>query len=159
MSTRAPRKLSIAVALLTLAITVGLTVLSWQVTTRSEERLLARQLAQVGTLLGNQSAVLEVTLADVGQVAVNTGANPAAFARFAARELEETGQSLSLWRGSDGPAQQLTVPGERGGCLSLWRVTDGRAEQLTVQGVPPLLPADGAAALAGLRPTGQLTIL
>src|SRR3954465_3348990 len=73
MSTRAPRKLSIAVALLTLAITVGLTVLSWQVTTRSEERLLARQLAQVGTLLGNQSAVLEVTLADVGQVAVNTG--------------------------------------------------------------------------------------
>src|SRR5437764_4922992 len=129
-------RLSAVVAVVILLITAVLAYLSWQVNARSNERLLARQLAQVGTLLSNQAAVLRTELADVGQVAVNTSANPAAFARFAGGELKQTGQSLSLWR-----------------------LGGGEPQQLAVQGVPPRLPPGGASALAGLRPTGQLEIL
>ncbi|MGY1802634.1 PP2C family protein-serine/threonine phosphatase [Blastococcus sp. SYSU D00922] len=128
--------MSIVVAVLLLAITGILAFLTWRVTTHSEERLLDRQLAQVGTLLSTQAAVLQVQLADVGAVAVNTNANPGSFARFGATQLKQTGQSLSLWR-----------------------VTDGRAEQLALQGVEPLLPAAGADDLTGLQPDGQLRIL
>jgi hypothetical protein len=131
-----PRPVSVIVAALVIVVTVVLAVLTWQANDRSERRLLDRQLAQVGTLLTNQAAVLQVTLADIALVAVNTNANPAAFARFADKELTETGQSLSLWR-----------------------VTDGGAEQLAVQGLPPLLPAEGASALTELQPDGELVIL
>jgi serine phosphatase RsbU (regulator of sigma subunit) len=117
-------------------VTVALTALSWQVNARSEQRLLGRQLAQVGTLLTNQAAVLRTEMADIGQVAVNTNANPNAFARFAAGELKQTGQSLTLWR-----------------------ITDGHAQQLAAQGVDARLPPDGPSALTRLRPTGQLEML
>ena len=130
------RKVSIVVAVLLLAATAVLTFLTWRVTTHSEERLLDRQLAQVGTLLSTQSAVLQVQLADVGAVAVNTNANPASFARFGASQLQQTGQSLSLWR-----------------------VADGRAEQLALQGVEPVLPPGGTDDLTALEPDGQLVIL
>jgi serine phosphatase RsbU (regulator of sigma subunit) len=136
MPKTAPRTLSVIVAVLLLAITVGLSFLTWRVNANSEHSLLRRQLAQVGTLLTNQAAVMQVQLADIAQVAVATNANPGAFARFADRQLQETGQSLSLWR-----------------------VTDGGAERLAVQGVDPLLPEDGGEALADLEPTGELTIL
>src|SRR4051794_29479335 len=136
MSVSAPRKVTVAIAVLLLAITGVLTYLTWRVNAHSEQRLLGRQLAQVGTLLSNQAAVLQVQLADVGQVAVNTNANPAAFARFGASQLKQTGQSLSLWR-----------------------ITDGRADQVALQGVEPRLPADGTAALGRLRPDGGLVIL
>ena len=131
-----PRRLSVVVALLMLLITVVLSFLTWQVNAHSEQSLLRRQLAQVGTLLGNQSAVLQVQLADMALVAVNTDADPAAFARFAGRELQQTGQSLSLWR-----------------------LTDGAAVQLAMQGVAPLLPEGTTESLAGLRPTGELVML
>src|SRR5829696_1756030 len=132
----APRRLSILVAVTLLAITVGLSFLTWRVNADSEQSLLRRQLAQVGTLLSTQGAVLQVQLADMGLVAVATDANPDAFARFADRQLQQTGQSLSLWR-----------------------VSDGGAERLAVQGVAPLLPEDGADAFTGLGPTGELAIL
>jgi serine phosphatase RsbU (regulator of sigma subunit) len=131
-----PRKLSVVVALLLLMITVALSFLTWQVNANSEQTLLRRQLAQVGSLLSNQAAVLQVQLADMGLVAVATDANPRAFARFADKELTDTGQSLSLWR-----------------------LTDGGAERVALQGVEPLLPEDGAESFAELEPTGELVIL
>ena len=131
-----PRRLSASVAVVVLAITVVLAYLASIVNAHSESRLLGRQVAQVGTLLGNQASVLQTELEDIGTVAVNTQANPAAFARFAARELKRSGQSLSLWR-----------------------VTDRKAERLAVQGVDPLGPAGGPGALSRLHPDGTLTIL
>jgi serine phosphatase RsbU (regulator of sigma subunit) len=127
---------SLLVSVVLLAITAVLTVLAWQVDAHSEQRLLDRQLAQVGTLLSNQAAVIETEMADIGQVAINTNANPNAFARFAAGELRQTNQSLSLWR-----------------------VGGGHATQLATQGVAPRLPAGGADALAALQPTGKLQVL
>jgi serine phosphatase RsbU (regulator of sigma subunit) len=132
----APRRLSAAVAVIALAITVLLAYLASVVNAHSEERLLARQVGQVGTLLSNQAAVLQTELADIGTVAVNTHANPNAFARFAAGELRQTGQSLSLWR-----------------------VTGGHAERLALQGVDPMGPEGGPDALARMRPDGRMTIL
>ena len=128
--------MSVVVTVLILVITAVLAFLASVVNAHSNERLLTRQLAQVGTLLGNQAAVLQVELADIGQVAVNTNASPASFARFAARELQQTGQSLSLWRISGGDAQQLAV-----------------------QGLAPRLPDGGTAALTTPEPTGELTLL
>ena len=136
MVTFRPRRVSILVAAVILAVTAVLTVLTWQTNARSERQLLNRQLAQVGTLLTSQASVIQVQLADIGQVAVNTNANPAAFARFADKQLTQTGQSLSLWR-----------------------ITDGTAERLAAQGVEPLLPSGGPASLAALQPTGELVIL
>lgn len=128
------RPLTVAVALLLLAITGLLTVLTWQADARSERSLLDRQLAQVGTLLSNQAVVDRTLLSDIGQVAVNTDANPGAFARFAAGELQRTGQSLSLWR-----------------------VTNGSAQRLANQGVEPRLP--NADVLARVPADGELKIL
>jgi sensor domain CHASE-containing protein len=59
MASFRPRRLSMLVAVLMLALTVLLTVLTWQTNARSERRLLERQLAQVGTLLTNQGSVTE----------------------------------------------------------------------------------------------------
>ncbi|WP_179717176.1 PP2C family protein-serine/threonine phosphatase [Petropleomorpha daqingensis] len=128
--------MTVGVAVLLLAITAGLTFLTWRVDEHSEQRLLARQLAQVGTLLTSQAAVLQVQLADMGQVAVNTGARPDTFARWAARQLQQTQQSLSLWR-----------------------VTDGQVSQVAQQGLEARLPADGPAALGSLKADGSLNVL
>src|SRR3712207_3646067 len=92
------RRPSIVVALTMFAVTVGLTFLTWEVNDNSEDSLLRRQLGQVGTLLTSQATVLQVQLADIGVVALATEADPEAFARFADRQLQQTGQSLSLWR-------------------------------------------------------------
>jgi serine phosphatase RsbU (regulator of sigma subunit)/anti-sigma regulatory factor (Ser/Thr protein kinase) len=132
---RSPRRLAAIVAVLTFAVSAVLSVLTWHVTQANEHRLLARQLAQVGTLLTSQAAVLQVQLADIGQAAVNTDGDPDVFARWADGQLTETGQSLSLWR-----------------------IADGRAEQLAVAGIEPLLPPGGTDDLASLEP-GELSIL
>ena len=135
MVTSPLRKVTVIVAVLLLAITGALTFLTWRVNEHSEQRLLGRQLAQVGTLVSTQAAVLQVQLADMGQVAVNTGARPETFARWAARQLEQTRQSLSLWR-----------------------VTDGEVSQVAQQGLEPRLPADGPAALGRLHADGHVAV-
>jgi hypothetical protein len=129
-------RMSVLVTVAVAAVTVALTVLTWQVNQRSEQRLLDRQLDQIGTVLTGQASVLQVQLADIGQAAVNTEGNPEVFARWAGEELERTGQSLSLWR-----------------------IGDGGADRVAMQGVEPLLPADGPDAIAALEPTGELVIL
>jgi hypothetical protein len=136
MSTPAPRRLSAAVAVTVLAIAVVLAYLASVVNAHSEDGLLARQVAQIGTLLDNQAAVLQVELSDMAQAAVNTNGNPAVFARWAAGELTATGQSVSLWR-----------------------ITDGTATRLAVQGVAPLMPPGGSARFTQVKPDGKLAVL
>ena len=93
-----PRRLSVAVTVAVVLISVALGWLASTVNAHSNQRLLDRQLAQVGTLLENQAGVLQTELANIGQVAVNTQGRPESFARFAAQQLEQSGQSLTLWR-------------------------------------------------------------
>src|SRR3954452_25638248 len=82
-----PRRGAAFVAAVILVVTAVLAVLTAQVKARAERDLLHRQVAQAGTVLTTQIAVLTTQLADAGQVATATGANPGAFQRFAAARI------------------------------------------------------------------------
>ncbi|MGK5112266.1 MULTISPECIES: PP2C family protein-serine/threonine phosphatase [unclassified Geodermatophilus] len=134
-----PRRVAAVVAVVILAVAAVLAVLAGQVNARAEADSLQRQVAQAGTVLTTQIAVLTTQLADAGQVATATNANPGAFQRFAAARISgANGMSLSLWRIGDG----------------------GQAEQVALQGPDPVGP-DGeefAAFLAGVPEDGTLAV-
>src|SRR4051794_41464457 len=107
-----PRRVGAVVAAVVLVITVVLAWLTEEVDDRADQRLLERQVAQAGAVLTTQVAVLTTQLADAGQVATATSANPGAFQRFAAARVSGTpGLSLSLWRGGGGGGPRPARPG------------------------------------------------
>jgi hypothetical protein len=133
---RAPRRLSVVVTAVVLALAIGLAWLASVVNARNSERLLHQQVVQVSTLLTTQLAIIQTQMSDAGQVAVATGGQPGPFTRFANATLPAPGMSLSLWR-----------------------VGGGRPERLAVHGPDPQLPLGGPASFfATLRPTGQLAV-
>jgi anti-sigma regulatory factor (Ser/Thr protein kinase) len=135
-SRSAPRRLSVAVAAVVLALTMALAWLTSVVNANNDERLLAQQVAEVATLVSTQVAVLQTQMADAGQVAAATAGGPDQFRRFAAATVSSPDVSLSLWR-----------------------VGEDQVEQLAVHGPAPLLSADEAAAfLPGLEPAGPLGV-
>jgi hypothetical protein len=132
----APRRLSVVVAVVVVAITLLLAWLASTVNANNKQRLLTQQVAQAATLLATQVAVIQTQMADAGQVADATDGRPGPFTSFADATIAAPGTSLSLWR-----------------------VTGDRVEQLAVHGPDPVLPADGAGPfLTSLRPTGQLSV-
>ncbi|HEY0126061.1 MAG TPA: PP2C family protein-serine/threonine phosphatase [Blastococcus sp.] len=133
------RRTSVLVATLVLVIAVLLAWLASQVTRDADRDLLDRQVEQAATVLGNGVAVLQVQLADAGQVAIATQAAPAPFQRFAAARIT----------GSESFAS-----------LSLIRVVDGRPQLVATEGEGPRLPDGGLESrfFADLEPTGQLAV-
>jgi hypothetical protein len=130
-----PRRLSVAVAAVLLAVTMLLAWLASEVNANNNQRLLEQQVAEAATLLNTQVAVIETQMADAGQVADATSGRPGPFTSFAAAAVSP------------------------GMSLSLWRVVDGQAQQLAVHGATPLLPDGGPAPFfARLQPTGQLSV-
>src|SRR3954468_18986648 len=100
------RRLSALVAVAVLAVSIGLALLAYRVNSRAESDLLDRQIDQAATVLGNGVNIIQVQLADAGQVVTATGAQPGPFRRFAEARLTSTQSfvSLSLLRlGDDGP--------------------------------------------------------
>jgi hypothetical protein len=155
---RTPRRVAALVAVVIVAVTAALAVLAGQVNARAERDLLERQVAQAGAVLTTQIAVLTTQLADAAQVATDTGADPAAFERFAAARVTAAGdRSLSLWRaGGGGPAERLAARGpeqsgpDEGFAAFLARVpADGT---LAVTGI---LPGEPARLGYALRPAGD----
>src|SRR4051812_24194469 len=144
MTPAAPRRVAALVAVVVLAVTAVLTVLTWQVNARAERDLLHRQVAQAGTVLTTQVAVLTTQLADAGQVATATNASPGAFQRFAAARIAGSGGlSLSLWRiGDGGQPERLAVEGPDP------TGPDGDGFAAFLSGVP----ADGTLAVTGILP-------
>jgi serine phosphatase RsbU (regulator of sigma subunit) len=139
-----PRRVAAVVAVVVLAVAAVLAVLAAQVNARAEADSLEREVAQAGTVLTTQIAVLTTQLADAGQVATATNANPGAFQRFAAARISgSSGMSLSLWRtGEDGQAEQVAVQGpDPVG-------PDGEGFAAILGGVP----ADGTLAITGIVP-------
>jgi serine phosphatase RsbU (regulator of sigma subunit)/anti-sigma regulatory factor (Ser/Thr protein kinase) len=131
-----PRRLSIVVAAVVLTIALPLAWLASVVNANNNERLLAQQVDQIATLLSTQVAVIQTQMADAGQVAVQTNGRPGPFTRFAAATVAAPEMSLSLWR-----------------------VTGSQVEQLALHGPDPQQPVGGSASfLAGLQPTGQLSV-
>ena len=128
-----PHRLAVLTGAAVLVVTAALTVATWQTNRHSNQVLLQRQVAQAAAVLSTQVAAVQTQLTDAGQVADATNGSPTAFQRFAAATANSTGTSYSLWR-----------------------VTDGSAQQLAVQGPAPELPPGGAAAfLHGCRPPGR----
>ncbi|MGY1634106.1 PP2C family protein-serine/threonine phosphatase [Geodermatophilus sp. SYSU D01186] len=138
-----PRRVAAVVAVVVLAVAALLAVLAGQVNAAAEADSLQRQVDQAGTVLTTQVTVLTTQLADAGEVATATDADPGAFQRFAARISDSTGMTLSLWRVGDG----------------------GQVEQLSVQGPDPAgpdregfpafltaVPTDGTLAVTGILP-------
>ncbi|MGY1666073.1 PP2C family protein-serine/threonine phosphatase [Geodermatophilus sp. SYSU D00696] len=139
MTAGTPRRVAGLVAVVVLAVTAVLAVLAGQVNARAERDLLEREVAQAGTVLTTQVAVLTTRLADAGQVATATGGDPGAFERFAAARVSGADLvSLSLWRAPGG----------------------GGAERLAVQGAEPAGPGGNgfAAFLAGAPADGTLAV-
>ncbi|MFL6097255.1 MAG: SpoIIE family protein phosphatase [Blastococcus sp.] len=133
---RAPRRLSVAVTAVVLALAIGLAWLASVVNARNSERLLHQQVVQVSTLLTTQLAIIQTQMSDAGQVAVATGGQPGPFTRFANATVAAPGMSLSLWR-----------------------VGGDRPERLAVHGPDPQLPPGGPASFfSTLKPNGQLAV-
>ncbi|MGY1831174.1 PP2C family protein-serine/threonine phosphatase [Geodermatophilus sp. SYSU D01180] len=140
---RTPRRVAALVAAVILALTAVLAVLAGRVNARAEADLLHRQVAQAGTVLTTQIAVLTTQLADAGQVATATDADPGAFQRFAtARVADSEGMSLSLWRIGNGQTEQLAALGPDP------VAPDGAGFPAFLTGVP----ADGTLAVTGILP-------
>ncbi|MGY1625141.1 PP2C family protein-serine/threonine phosphatase [Geodermatophilus sp. SYSU D00965] len=138
-----PGRVAAVVAVVLFAVAAVLAVLAAQVNARAETDALEREVAQAGTVLTTQIAVLTTQLADAGQVATATNANPGAFQRFAAARISgSSGMSLSLWRAGGGPAEQLAVEGpDPVG-------PDGEGFAAFLAGVP----GDGTLAVSGILP-------
>jgi anti-sigma regulatory factor (Ser/Thr protein kinase) len=133
---RAPRRISVVVAVVVLVLTVGLSWLAAVVDARNSDRLLHQQIDQVATLLQTQMANGQIQMSDAGQVAIATGGQPGPFTRFADATLSGSGVSLSLWR-----------------------VSGNQAQRLAVHGSDPQLPSGGPVSFfTTLRPTGELTV-
>ena len=133
---RAPRRLSIALTAVVLALVIGLAWLASVVNARNSERLLHQQVVQVATLLTAQLASGQIQLSDAGQVAIATAGQPGPFTRFADATIQSPGVSLSLWRMSGGQPQRLAL-----------------------HGVEPQLPPGGPASFfRTLQPDGKLTV-
>ena len=133
---RGPRRFSVAVTAVVLALTLGLAWLTAVVNSHNSERLLHQQVVQVATLLTTQLANGQLQMSDAGQVAVATGGQPGPFTRFADEAIGSPAVSMSLWRtGGDSP------------------------QRLALHGPEPQLPPGGPASFFGsLRPDGTLAI-
>ncbi len=127
------------VAVVTLAVATVLAWLSWEVDDRANQGLLDREVEQIGSLVGNSVALIQVQLADAAYVATATEARPGPFQRFAAARITANSTFVSL---------------------SLLRVGDDSAELLTTEGEEPLLPEGGldSGFFSALLPDGQLTV-
>ncbi len=131
--------LSVVVAVVGVAIALVLSLLAATVNRNNDERLLQRQADQAAAVLGQQVAVIEAQMGDVGQVADATGGSPVAFTHVASPRVSTGGPFASL---------------------TLWRVGAGQPQLLASQGIAPVLPGtpDGAAFLNSVKPTGRLTL-
>lgn len=127
------------VAAIVLAVAIVLAWLAWRVEVSANQDLLDRQVEQAATVLSGSVSLLQVQLADAGQVAAATNAAAGPFERFAAARITPDGSFASL---------------------ALMRISDGAAELLASEGEEPRLPEGGldSSFFSGLRPDGQLAV-
>ena len=118
--------------------------LAWRVEVSAQRDALDRQVEQAATVLAGGVSLLEVQLADAGQVATATNGAAGPFQRFAAPRIAPDGSfaSLSLLRVGDGPAELLATVGEQP------RLPDGGLASSFLTGLAP----DGRLAVAGILP-------
>lgn len=136
---RSARRLGALVTAGILALTVVLAWLAWRVEVGAQRDSLDRQVEQAATVLAGGVSLLQVQLADAGQVATATDAAAGPFQRFSAARIIPEGSFASL---------------------ALLRVDDGAAELLASEGEEPRLPEGGVQSpfFTGLQPDGELAV-
>ena len=110
------RPLSAGVVGIGVALTLGLTWVTDMVNTHNNDRLLAQEVQQTAAAISSALPVVQSQLVDAVQVGIDTNGNPDTFKRFVAAGTLSTGNS---------------------GSISLWRITNGRAQEISASG-PPL---------------------
>ncbi len=134
-----PRPLSVGVFALALGLTGGLTWATLAVRARSEERTLQQQVQQTAAAVAAQVPTVQAQLADAAEVANDTGANAAIFARFNAPKIMARGPFAGM---------------------SLWRIRAGHVRRLASIGAAPALLASPTvhAFFESLRPSPHLFV-
>jgi Stage II sporulation protein E (SpoIIE) len=133
------RPVSATVVCVCLALSLALAWAAHIVDTRSNHRLLVRDVQQAGAALSSALPVVQSQLVDAVQVAVDTNANPQVFQRFVAASPSSTGSASAI---------------------SLWQLSNGTAKQIALQGKPLTLVSDhlDAAFFAHVHPSAQLFV-
>jgi serine phosphatase RsbU (regulator of sigma subunit) len=139
MSRTLPRRLTIAVFGICIALGLGLARVAAAVNTHSNHRLIAQQVQQAAAALTSATPAVQADLSSALQVAVDTSADRQVFQRFAASELATT-KSLSA--------------------ISLWQVGSGAPRQIASQGMPLALVSHqlDSTFLGAVRPSSNLYV-
>jgi Stage II sporulation protein E (SpoIIE) len=105
--------LSAAVIGIGVALTLGLTWVTDTVNSHNNHRLLVQEVQQTAAAISSALPVVQSQLVDAVQVAIDTNGNAQTFQRFVAAGTVSTGNSgsISLWRITDGHAQEITSIG------------------------------------------------
>jgi serine phosphatase RsbU (regulator of sigma subunit) len=107
------RPLSAGVVGIGVALTLGLAWVTHVVNAHNNDRLLAQQVQQTAAAISSALPVVQSQLVDAVQVAIDTDGNAQTFQRFVAAGTVSTGSSgsISLWRLTNGQAQEITAIG------------------------------------------------
>jgi serine phosphatase RsbU (regulator of sigma subunit) len=107
------RPLSAGVVGIGVALTLGLAWVTDVVNSHNNDRLLAQQVQQTAATISSALPVVQSQLVDAVQVAIDTNGNAQTFQRFVAAGTVSTGNSgsISLWRLTNGHAQEITAVG------------------------------------------------
>jgi hypothetical protein len=107
------RPLSAGVVGIGVALTLGLAWVTDVVNSHNNDRLLAQQVQQTAAAISSALPVVQSQLVDAVQVAIDTNGNAQTFQRFVAAGTVSTGNSgsISLWRLTNGHAQEITAVG------------------------------------------------
>src|ERR1700735_2286961 len=107
------RPLSAGVVGIGVALTLGLAWVTDVVNTHNNDRLLAQQVQQTAAAISSALPVVQSQLVDAVQVGIDTNGNADTFKRFVNAGTVSTGNSgsISLWRITDGHAQEISAVG------------------------------------------------
>ncbi len=131
--------MSLLFAAATLAVTGALFWLTSSSNARTDHRLLQQEVQQAASALSNQVPSVQAQMVDAVEVARNTHANPAIFARFVHPKLSTSGPFASM---------------------SLWRIGHGAPHEIASAGLPQALVTDhrAAAFLSRVHPSKELFV-
>jgi serine phosphatase RsbU (regulator of sigma subunit) len=133
------RPLSAGVVGIGVALTLGLTWVTDAVNSHNNHRLLVQEVQQTAAAISSALPVVQSQLVDAVQVAIDTNGNAQTFQRFVNAGTVSTGSS---------------------GSISLWRITNGHAQEITSVGPPLALVAQrqDSAFFATVHPSATLFV-
>lgn len=108
-----PRPLSALIAASGIVLTVVLSLAAASAHAHTNRRLLEQQVAEAGSVLTNQVAVVNTEMADIFAVVTAAGGSGQVFKDFVQRRISVSGlfRSISLWKITNGVPQRIALEG------------------------------------------------